>query len=228
MSENVNWKRVWAETVDYVVPLLRLKVTEQAIYFYLMRHSRMVGSRLVTVLKQTLGEGVQRSEFNLNEHLGRLARKGCVAFRGHNVGGMVLEVYTPGEIVHWLSSGAYTTVDVNERLLAYKDPAKRRLLLRRDRGRCFYCRKLLKISELHVDHLEPISAGGSTRMENSVACCERCNREKGPAPASRYLYLLYRMRRLSHRRYKERKIALRKLELAAAEKIGRRKVTSGE
>ncbi len=219
MSENVNWKRVWAEAVDYLVPLLKLKVTEQAIYFYLMRHSRMVGSRLVTVLKQTLGEGVQRSEYNLNEHLGRLARKGCVAIRGHNVGGMVLEVFTPEEVVDWLSSGAYTQVDVNEKLLAYKDPAKRRLLLRRDRWRCFYCRKLLKITELHVDHLEPISAGGSTRMENSVACCERCNREKGPTSASKYLYLLYRMHRLSRERYKERVRALRKLQLAAAEKM---------
>jgi hypothetical protein len=219
MSEAVNWKRVWAEAVDYLVPLLRLKVTEQAIYFYLMRHSHLAGSRLVTVLKKTLGEGIQRSEFNLNEHLGRLARKGCVAFRGHNQRGVVLEVFLPEEIVDWLHRGGYKKVNLDEALLAYKDPAKRRVLLRRDRDRCFYCRKRLEITELHVDHLEPISAGGSTRMENSVACCERCNREKGPAHASRYLYMLYRMHRLSRERYKERVRALRKLQLAAAEKM---------
>ena len=217
MSENVNWKRVWVETVDYVVPLLKLKVTEQAIYFYLLRQSRLRGERLVTMLKKTLGEGVQRSEFNLNEHLGRLARKGCIALRGRDVSGVLLEVFTPDEIVEWLKKGNFAKVRLDEKLLEYKDPAKRRALLRRDRGRCFYCQKRLRIGDLHVDHLEPISSGGSTRMENSVASCESCNREKGATPASRYLHILYRLHRLSRARYKERVRALRKLQLAAAE-----------
>jgi hypothetical protein len=212
-----NWGKVWADTVDYLVPLLRLKVTEQALYFYLMRHSHLKGSRLVTLLKKTLGEGIQRSEFNLNEHLGRLARKGCVAFRGRESGGVVLEVFRPEEIVEWLTRGAWKKVDLDQPLMASKDPAKRRALLRRDRGRCFYCRERLSIGVLHVDHLEPISGGGSTRMENCVASCERCNREKGSAPAARYLYMLYRLHRLSRKQYKERVRALRKLQLAAAE-----------
>ena len=45
MSENVNWKQVWEEVEDYAVPLLKLNAPQVALYFYLLRHSRLRGQR---------------------------------------------------------------------------------------------------------------------------------------------------------------------------------------
>jgi len=51
----------------------------------------------------------------------------------------------------------------------------RRGVLRRDGGRCAYCRR----AATTVDHVLPRSRGGRDTWENLVACCLRCNGAKG-------------------------------------------------
>ena len=60
----------------------------------------------------------------------------------------------------------------------YADPARRLSLLDRDKYRCVYC--LLDISEdkYHLDHIVPLSRGGSNRKNNLLASCEDCNQRK--------------------------------------------------
>jgi len=217
MSENVNWGRVWEETVDYLVPLLKLKAPQVALYYYLLRHSRLRGQRTVTTTKRAIGDGVQRCFLSVKNQLLKLVHKRCIAVSERSARGLTLQVFLPREIVGSLRRGGYTTVDVNDRGTANYDGAKRLAIFRREKGRCFYCRRRLRRSNLFLDHLESLSSGGSTRMENVVACCGPCNREKGSGRAPSYLYTLYRMKRLSRQRYKERMRALRKLQLAAAE-----------
>ncbi len=217
MSENVNWKRVWAETVDYLVPLLRLKAPQVALYYYLLRHSRLRGQRTVTTTKRAIGEGVQRCFLSVKNQLFRLVQKRCIAITDRSARGMTLQVFLPREIVGSLRRSGYAKLDIHERSNAAYDRSKRLAIFRREKGRCFYCRRRFRRSSLFLDHLEPLSHGGSTRMENVVACCEPCNREKGTGRGSSYLYTLYRMKRLSRQNYKQRMRALRKLQLAAAD-----------
>lgn len=54
-------------------------------------------------------------------------------------------------------------------------PVSRRGVLRRDGSRCAYCRR----SATTVDHVVPRSRGGPDSWENLVACCVRCNNQKG-------------------------------------------------
>lgn len=54
-------------------------------------------------------------------------------------------------------------------------PVSRRGVLRRDSHRCAYCGK----SATTIDHVLPRSRGGKDSWENLVACCLRCNNEKG-------------------------------------------------
>ena len=71
------------------------------------------------------------------------------------------------------------------RLLAYRHiPQQSRALSRknillRDRNTCQFCGSVFPSSELTLDHVLPRSRGGRSTWENLVACCYRCNNEKG-------------------------------------------------
>jgi 5-methylcytosine-specific restriction endonuclease McrA len=71
------------------------------------------------------------------------------------------------------------------RLLAYRHiPQQSRALSRknillRDRNTCQFCGKVFPSSELTLDHVMPRSRGGRSSWENLVACCYRCNNNKG-------------------------------------------------
>lgn len=47
-------------------------------------------------------------------------------------------------------------------------------------GRCFYCgRNTNPFSTFTVDHIVPVSRGGSSDLMNLVPCCRTCNIKKG-------------------------------------------------
>ena len=48
----------------------------------------------------------------------------------------------------------------------------------RDHHTCQYCGKEFLSNKLTVDHILPLSKGGKTSWENTVACCHKCNNEK--------------------------------------------------
>jgi 5-methylcytosine-specific restriction endonuclease McrA len=54
-------------------------------------------------------------------------------------------------------------------------PVSRRGVLRRDNFRCGYCLKGANT----IDHVLPKSRGGKDTWENLVACCLKCNNNKG-------------------------------------------------
>ena len=53
----------------------------------------------------------------------------------------------------------------------------------RDHGRCVYCESQ---SALALDHLTPVSKGGSNAGRNLVTACMDCNRERGNKPWREY------------------------------------------
>lgn len=67
-----------------------------------------------------------------------------------------------------------------------KDPVRpgvRFAVLQRDRHRCRYCGAGPAESKLHVDHVNPVSRGGTSDMHNLVTACERCNLGKSDKSA---------------------------------------------
>lgn len=52
-------------------------------------------------------------------------------------------------------------------------------------GCCAYC--LQHRGALHMEHVVPVSAGGSTTLWNIVPACRKCNQEKGPHEPSAWL-----------------------------------------
>lgn len=53
------------------------------------------------------------------------------------------------------------------------------LILKRQRGRCLYCSRVLRKRRYHIDHKIPLARGGSNRKSNLCCSCERCNKSKG-------------------------------------------------
>lgn len=45
-------------------------------------------------------------------------------------------------------------------------------------GRCYYCGRRFKPSELTMDHLIPIIRGGKSEKSNLVPACKECNSKK--------------------------------------------------
>ncbi len=65
-----------------------------------------------------------------------------------------------------LAIGTFSAVDISDRIKWQK-------------GRCACCRALLRRTGYHVDHIYPISRGGSNAPSNLQLLCPRCNRSKG-------------------------------------------------
>lgn len=62
------------------------------------------------------------------------------------------------------AGGTHTQQDIDE-------------ILKAQRGKCAYCRAKLG-SQFHVDHIVPLSAGGSDARSNLQCTCASCNRRK--------------------------------------------------
>ena len=58
-------------------------------------------------------------------------------------------------------------------------PDMRVLLLVRSHGACWYCGTPLTLRTVTADHIVPVQQGGQAVLENMVASCSACNREKG-------------------------------------------------
>lgn len=71
------------------------------------------------------------------------------------------------------ASGQYTDQDVLDCML-------------QQGGRCFYCVKPLT-SGFHVEHMTPLSRGGSNGPENIVCACPTCNLSKGTKTAAEFI-----------------------------------------
>jgi 5-methylcytosine-specific restriction endonuclease McrA len=79
--------------------------------------------------------------------------------------------------------------------------AMRRQVAAREGYRCAYCRCPQRVGiPMVVDHVLPLAAGGSSRLENLCLACYRCNefkgwRTEGPDPVDSQMTPLFHPRR---------------------------------
>jgi len=55
----------------------------------------------------------------------------------------------------------------------------RSLIFERDDNTCYICGKQFNSKDLEVDHIMPLSKGGSNSYHNLKTLCKECNRKKG-------------------------------------------------
>lgn len=95
----------------------------------------------------------------------------------------------------------------------YTDPERRIQVLERDKRRCTYC--LLAISEdsFVLDHLVPVSKGGTNRKHNLVASCESCNQRKQDQDPVDFIQSNYRDKLISQKEFMDQKAYIETLLL---------------
>jgi 5-methylcytosine-specific restriction endonuclease McrA len=200
-------EEILKEFEDYLAPLLGLKPGERAVYMHALRHSRLEGRRGVVFSGRELAQGVGLKESAARLHLFALARKGCVRVKRYRRKNAV-EVLLPEEVARDLGPRNLTRI-WRTTVRPSKNPDLCAAILRRERRRCFYCRKFLRKGDLWFDHIVPLARGGWPAADNVVACCQRCNRMKSTRSPE---YLLNRLRQsgvLSRAQVRERKRALK-------------------
>lgn len=199
--------RLWAEIEEQMVPNLRLKLFDRALYFHLVRVTRLKGKRMLVTSMPKLAADAALCKSVVKKGLWRLERHGAVRILYRNYHGHRVEVRLPQEIPgcrrHMRAAGRTEAAED-----CYHSPKRRQIIFERDGHRCFYCLRNLGKYRV-VDHVVPQSQKGGDDYWNLVACCPACNFAKGELSAEDLLRKLVRQEVLSRREFNARIEALR-------------------
>ncbi len=202
---------------DYLAP--RLDVYEQAVYLYILRHSRFVGKPRVTVelksarLKIAKGLGKRGSRIAQRtclEKLRSLDAKGCIRLTGADEEAPDVRVFLPSEMPGLMKGPKRKPASDLDAMDFINVPENRRLIIEREESRCFYCLRKLGDSSLAVDRVASYPPGDDG-YRNVVASCRRCNTRKGESSAEDLLRVLFREGFVTSDHLSDRLAAIKKL-----------------
>lgn len=71
----------------------------------------------------------------------------------------------------------------------------KRRMHRKQRAKCFYCSRLVKVEDATLDHVQPVSKGGDNSVHNKVVCCGLCNQCKADRSLEQWIYDLVHAKR---------------------------------
>lgn len=203
-NKTPNAAQIWKQLEDELVPRLRLSAIDRAVYYHLLRHSRLEGKLRLRFSIRWLARGTRLSVGSTRQAVRRLLGQGALRLIHRSKAGHVLEVRLPDEIpaaragaipdsepAHLPCSGNLEKIDF------MRTKELRQAIHARDGSRCFYCLRRLTAEVQCLDHVVPRADLGCNSYRNLVSCCLECNSQKGGQSAEDYLRLLYRERRLT-------------------------------
>lgn len=203
-TQKLNALLIWKQIEDQLVPRLRLDLPERAVYYHLLRHSRLEGRVRLRFSIPWLARGTRLSSGTAREAVRRLIAKGALRLAERTRAGHVVNVRLPEEIRGACRNGAATrqpgalqrAVDLAETDFLETEKL-REAIHARERGQCFYCLRRVTVRARCLDHVVPRVRKGSNSYRNLVSSCVECNSLKGATAAEDFLRSLYRQRRLT-------------------------------
>jgi hypothetical protein len=208
--------QLWRQVEDHLIPRLRLNVMERAVYFLLLRHSRLEGRRQCCFVISWLGKELRLCTTTARRAVRNLAGKGALRIVQRTYRGHLVEVFTPEEIGAGRPVPKVRPAVDLERVDFSAKKEWRDTIHRREAGRCFYCLREVPRPQRCIDHVVPEVQHGPGTYRNVVSCCLNCNVRKAGTNGADYLRRLYRLGRLNASELAER---LRALRLLAAGRL---------
>jgi len=181
---------------DFLAP--KLDTYEQAIYLYVIRHSRLIGNDETVIgfksARKTFAFGIGKkgtpmSEGVCYEKLQSLVSKKCLKIIGTERGGTRIRPYLPDEIEGLITIKTEEKIPSLDEMDFFEVPENRQLILKRESHKCFYCLRDLNNDNYVIEHVISRPEGDNS-YRNVVAACLTCNnRKKGnPEDLLRTLY----------------------------------------
>jgi 5-methylcytosine-specific restriction endonuclease McrA len=219
-NKELNAVLVWKQLEDQLVARLRLNLTERAVYYHLLRHTRLEGKLQLRFSILWLTRGIRLSAAPARQAVRTLVDKGALRLVERTRAGHVVEVLLPDEIHAGSPDGPVPSCLARRPRTASIEEAdflltktRRAAIHARDRGLCFYCLTELTPRTRCLDHVIPLARRGKNSYRNLISCCTECNTQKGETAAEDFLRTLCRQRRITSAELADR---LRKLDALAA------------
>lgn len=208
----MEWERAAKEIEDHLFPRLGLTIRQRALYYHLVRHTRVVGADSAVFALVPLATALDISESTVRDDLRDLHAKGCIRIEERSRVGHLVRVMLPSEI-DGVVVGAEPppTVD-REAIDFFTDRRFLDALLTRERGRCFYCLRKIRNESCQLDHVTPQVAGRDNSYRNIVAACHECNTQKQGSEGADFVRALYRKGVVSQAELGDRLEAIDKLK----------------
>ncbi|HKV25802.1 MAG TPA: HNH endonuclease [Candidatus Acidoferrum sp.] len=216
---------IWKQITDLVIPRLGLNIFERAVYWHVLRHSRLEGERRLRFSIKWMAQSANITEWMVRKTVRQLVARGVVRLLERSKRGHMIEVRLPEEIPGVRAArkakqrAAHTagkSGDDLEETDFLETRGLREAIYAREKGRCFYCMRRATTTVRCIDHVIPQVRGGGNSYRNLVTSCGECNSQKGEQEAKKLLRWLYREGRLTGGELTERIAAL---EMLAAGKL---------
>jgi hypothetical protein len=177
---------------DLLFPTLKLNAWERALYYHLLRHTRLQGENSAVFGLDALAKAAGMSVTTIREGVRSMHKKGCIRIEDRGNSGHRISVLLPSEIDS-LRKEQETQAPLDlETVDFYTDRKYVGALVAREEDHCFYCLKGISAEQCVLDHVEPQVDGGGNSYRNIVASCHECNSLKRGASGTDFLRTLYR------------------------------------
>lgn len=171
---------------------MSLDVWERAVYYHLLRHTRVEGKDTVVCGISSLAQTVGLSESRVREAVRSLESKGAIKIETRSRHGHALRVLLPEEIGTLYFRDPVSPSPSPEDVDFYTGRKYVKALLAREHSRCFYCLRELSEVDCVLDHATPQVERGNNSYRNVVVSCHSCNSLKQGQTPEDYIRSLYR------------------------------------
>jgi hypothetical protein len=205
--------RVWREIEELMIPALRPWPAERLLYFYLLRQTRLAGRRTILVSATQLARATAFAPVTVRVALKRLAAKQALRVLERGRDGQRFDVRLPLEIRGCARAARAAGKFELDTADFFANQRLRTAIYRREKHRCFYCRRRLRFANRVLDHVLPRARGGGNSHRNVVASCLDCNSSKGETNAADFLRSLVRRGVLTPQECVRRRRAIEQLKM---------------
>src|SRR5713226_8390142 len=203
-AKKPNAELVCKQFEDALAPRLRLSTTDRAVYYHLLRHSRLEGKSRLHFSIIWLARNLGLTEETVRAALRRLVQHRALCLVERSKAGHVMDIKLPEEVPGARLNRVQTPPAVPsphsgnlEEIDFMRTPALRQAIHAREGGVCFYCLRRIGPQMQCLDHVIPRAQLGPNSYRNLVSCCLACNSRKGERPAGDFLRSLYREGRVT-------------------------------